>query len=300
MAISLCVLPLATGGCSVRQDAESRTGPATTSVEMALDADWHRLAAHGYVYFQANTDGARHYELFRTNLTTGTTDQLTDLPGPFGISNFSVSPSGVVVADASSLIDQAAMLRPDGSLARLPGPRALGPSINEHGDVLATIERGTHDVLAVLPRGASRWRPIATISGWTVSRWYDDRTAVLLRIGKDQTTWRKVDVEGTASRWRALGPDLHPSSIVTRDGQPVLLAGAGSGFLWTPGTGRLRRLPQGWRSGCISPDGKRILLTRRGVLATIDIDDLSGKVREIGTLPGDILGCGWAEEKHGP
>lgn len=293
---------IALGGCHDAHRHQVAPRTSAPSADVRFTADWHHLGHRGYIYFHASTDNNKHYELFRTDLATGQTDQVTDLPGPFGVSNFSVSSGGLVVADASTLIDQAAWLRPGGTLARLPGPRALGPSINDRGDVLASIEHGSAEDLAVLRKGTTHWRRIVQgITGWTVSWWWDDQTAILLRIGKGRTTWQTIGVDGSESRRRAVGRGARPSSMSTHDHRPVLMTASGpnQGVLWTPGHKR-RRLPRGWHHGCLSPDGQRILFMRNGVFGTIDVDHLSGAVQEIGSFDAKILGCGWVEEKFGP
>jgi hypothetical protein len=267
-----------------------------------IEADWSRLAGHGYVYFHARTDDEKHYELFRADLASGELAQVTDLSGPFGVSNFSVSRAGLVVADASSLSDEAKWLRPDGSLERLPGPRVLGPSVNDEGDVLASIVTGSTESLAILRSDTSHWDRISSdIRGWTVSWWGGDDSVILLTIGRRRTTWSRIGVDGRRGPVRPVAPGTYLPGYVTRDNQPVVMAArrGDTGLLWTPGQ-QPRTLPSRWEDGCVSPDGARLLLISGGRLAVLDVTDLAGPVDEIGTFTTKILGCGWVEQKFGP
>jgi hypothetical protein len=304
LAVLVSVLAVALSACTTPQGAESTASRSGSSTQPIVHALWDRLGGTGFVYFQANTDGKKHYELFRVDHATGEETQVTDLPGPFGISNFSVSSSGLVVADASSMIDQAAWVNTDGTLVQLPGPRVLGPSVNDAGDVVASIVAGRRAQLAVLRDGYERWQRVdAPMKGWTLSWWHDDDSLILLRIGRHRTTWRLIDLDGERTRWRPVGGRgiYLRSSMATHDGQPVMLRSrtADSTLLWAAGR-RPRRLPSGWQQGCMSPDDSRLLLMRDGVLGSIGIHNLRGTVEEIGTYSTDILGCGWVEEKYGP
>ena len=297
----LASLALVLTGCVAQRDG-AEVGRATASADVAIDADWSRVGDRGYVYFQANTDGKKHYELFRADLARGQVDQITDLPGPFGISNFSVSRAGLVVADASSLSDEAKWLRPDGSLVRLPGPRVLGPSVNEEGDVLASIITGRTESLAILRAGASRWRHIERgIRGWTVAWWSGADSVIQLTIGRRRTTWSRIEADGRRSPARPIAAGVYFPSAVTRHRQPVVMAARSghTGLLWTPGQPPIR-LPSGWENGCVSPDGTRLLLMSRGRFAVLDVADPDGPVHEIGAFSTPILGCGWVDEKFGP
>src|SRR5687768_17442061 len=95
----LVSLALALTGCVAQRDGAGPRSPtpsatssapssAPSSASAVIDADWSRLAGHGYVYFHARTDDEKHYELFRADLASGDLAQVTDLSGPFGVSNF--------------------------------------------------------------------------------------------------------------------------------------------------------------------------------------------------------------------
>jgi hypothetical protein len=294
-------LALALLGCSAPQEVETDSSTTGGAGSAAVDADWARLGTSGHVYLQVNV-GDKHYELFRADLADGSLHQLTSLPGPFGISNFSVSPGGLVVADASSLSDEAKWLRTDGGLERLPGPRVLGPVVNEQGDVLASIVTRRSEDLAVLRHGDTRWiRVRRDVTGWTAPVWLADDAIAMISIGRKRTTWGRLTVGGRSGPERLIATGAFGPGAVTHHGQPIVMESIGRGpaILWIPGR-RPRPLPPRWTSGCVSPDGTRLLLWSARRLGVLDTDHVDGPVREIGTTATRILGCGWVEEKFGP
>lgn len=297
--VSWCFVVLL-AGCTSPQDAEVEAS-VTGSPTVELDADWDHLGTSGYVYLQVST-GDRHYELFRADLASGKVDQITDLPGPFGISNFSVSPAGLVVADASSLSDEAKWLRSDGSLVPLPGPRVLGPVINERGDVLASIVNARSEDLAILRHGEQRWTRVQRdVRGWTAPVWLGDDAIAMITIGGRRTTWSRFAADGRRGRDRLIAPGAYGPGAVTHHGQPIVMGSVrrGPALLWRPGQ-RPRTLPPGWGNGCASPDGSRLLLWSAGRLGVLEVAELGGPVRQIGTSTTRILACGWVEERFGP
>jgi hypothetical protein len=294
-------LALALLGCSGPRGGEADPSASGKAAATAIAADWERLGTSGHVYLQVNV-GAKHYELFRADLADGSLHQLTSLAEPFGISNFSVSPGGLVVADASSLSDQAKWLRDDGRLERLPGPRVLGPVVNERGDVLASIVTRRSEDLAVLRDGDTRWvRVRRDVRGWGAPVWLADDAIAMITVGRKRTTWRRLTVDGRSGPERLIATGAYGPGAVTHYGQPIVMESIrrGPAILWRPGR-RPVELPSRWTSGCVSPGGTRLLLWSADRLGMLDVDDLDGPVHEIGTTATRVLGCGWVEEKFGP
>lgn len=304
-AVAAVVMTTAVAGCSGSPSAPAPgpTGATDRQAAASLDADWSLLGGEGFVYLQVNTDGEKHYELVRVDAGTGEVDQVTDVPGPFGISMFSVGEAGLVVAEASQLVDHLASVEEDGRLVRLRPSRGSSPMLNERGDVIAfrPTPDGSADMIVLRPRGSHRWRRLTRPrSDWTTARWLDDDTVLQLRPGR-RTTWWTVDVDGRASKERFLVRRAYvPEPSASRPGQPVVLSSPGPAppLLWRPGR-RPTALPPGWSSACLSPDGERLLLLGTGRLGLLATDDLDGPARVIGTTRTDVLSCGWVEQELG-
>jgi hypothetical protein len=295
-------LALAFGGCVAQRD-DSQSDPAVGSGSSTpFLAEWSALGTEGFVYLQVNT-GGKHYEIFRVELATLAITQITDVPGPFGISQFSVSSAGLVVAEASTLVDRLATVGPDGQLIRLPRAGASGPVINDRGDILAYRPTRNGDDLVLRRAGSDRWvRLLSDLTAWTVSAWMNDTTVAVFRPQERETSWSRLTLDGHQSPARRLaaGP-LFPSDYGSHPlTWTILQTGAqGRARSWTAGH-EPTPLPRGWSQGCVSPDGRSALLLGRNGLGLTRADGAVNAVEVIGESNAEILGCGWVGEKYGP
>lgn len=297
-ALALSCAALA--GC----EDEPADSPATTESDaVRLEADWSRVGSRGYLYLQVNTDGARHYEIVRVDLAEGVATQITDIPGPFGVSMLSVSRAGLVVAQAPDLVDEIARMADDGDLQTLPSARGSAPDINNAGDVAALRPVSKRSWQLMLhEHGSDSWRRLGP-GPMARTAWLDPSTLALFKTRDGRTTWRTLTTVGGR-----LGPPrmvaegrYTPADYGARDGdRPLLLLGDKHqpALLWWPDRPPERLPPASSRASCLSPDATSVLLTGGRDLAVLSLD--TGEVDAVGTSAARILGCAWAEERFGP
>lgn len=289
----------AVAGC----DDDTAGPPAPDPDPTRLEADWSKVGSDGHLYLQVNTDGAQHHEVFRVDLATGDTTQVTDIPGPFGVSTFSVSRAGLVVAQAPDLVDELARLTPDGELDPVPSARGSAPDISNRGDIAALRPVGKRAwELMLHDHGTQTWRRLGP-GPRARAAWLDPSTLAVFTTRDGRTTWRRLTIGDGR-----LGPaqDVVPGRYVPADygvrgnGRPLLLLGGKNepALLWVPGRPPERLPPVSHRARCLSPDGRRALLTGRGDLAVLSTE--SGEVDVVGEPGPRILGCAWVEERFGP
>lgn len=278
--------------------------PATPEADpVRLAGDWTKVGSDGHLYLQVNTDGARHYEIFRVDLATGDATQVTDVPGPFGVSTFSVSRAGLVAAQAPHGVDEIALMTRHGHLEPVPRARGSSPDISNRGDVVALRPVGKRSwELMLRERDTSAWRRLG--AGPTArAAWLGPSTLAVLDTHDGRTTWRAITVEdGRMGPSHAVAPGRYvPADYGVRDnGRPLLLLGdrGEPALLWEPGRPAERLPPAARRAGCLSPDGTQALLTGGRDLAVLSIE--TGDVRSVGDPGTRVLGCAWVEGRFGP
>lgn len=283
---------------------DERAAPAPPEPDpVRLEVDWRNVGSVGHLYLQVNTDGAQHYEVVRVDLATGHATQLTDVPGPFGVSTFSVSRAGLVVAQAPHGVDEIALMTSDGHLEPVPQARGSSPDISNRGDVAALRPVGKRSwELMLHERGAATWRrlgpgPMARVA------WLDPSTLAVFGTRDGRTTWRAITTEdGRIGPRQEVAPGRYvPADYGVRDnGRPLLLLGdrGEPALLWAPGRPPERLPPASRRASCLSPDGTRALLTGGRDLAVLSIE--TGEVRSVGDPGRHVLGCAWVAERFGP
>lgn len=299
LAAALVLVWTGVAGCD-----DERAGPAPREPDpVLLEVDWRRVGSDGHLYLQVNTDQAQHYEVVRVDLATGDTAQITDVPGPFGVSTFSVSRAGMVVAQAPDGVDEIALMTDDGRLEPLPRARGSSPDISTRGDVAALRPVGKRSwELMVHERGTRTWRPLG--AGPTArAAWLDPSTLAVFSTRGGRTTWRAITTEDgrLGPRHRVARGRYVPADYGARDnGRPLLLLGGRRepALLWQPGHPPERLPPASRRAACLSPDGTQALLTGGSGLAVMTTG--TGAVRSVGDPGRRILGCAWVEERFGP
>lgn len=282
---------------------EAERPETTESGPVRIEADWSKLGSRDHLYLQVNTDGAKHYEIVRVDLATGGATQITDIPGPFGVSMFSVSRAGLVVAQAPDFVDEVARLTSDGTLEPLPHARGSAPDINNAGDVAALRPVGKRSwELMLQARGTHTWRGLGP-GPLTRSAWLDSSTLALFKSEDGSTVWRTMSTDdGRQSRPREIAVGHYaPADYGVRDNDRPLLLLGGKGepaLLWRPGRRAEQLPPASHRATCLSPDGTQALLTGGKELAVMSID--TGEVRAIAEPGPRVLGCAWVKERFGP
>lgn len=260
---------------------------------------WSRLRDGGYLYLLVAT-GPQHGEVERVDLRTGTARRITATPGPFGVSMFSLSPAGLVLAEAPHSISQVDRLTSAGALRRVLPASAANALINQRGDLALWLRAGAHLELAVRARATGRLSPRARVGGRDSAVWRAGGL-VVLRRAHGVTSWREVGPDGRPVTGRAgrLAGEHWTLDAATNVQGPVLLGSVGSrpGLLWWPGR-RVQALAPGWRPGCVSPQGNAVLVTKGRRIGVIAIAR-PRVVLPIGHTSSAVVQCGWSERRYG-
>ncbi len=298
----VAIAGLALGGCVMQRAEDGGSAPSGPVDRSAIEADWSQLGGDGILYLQVATS-ERRYDLFEVDLATGAGDLLSEVvTGPLGISAFSVSRAGIVVAEASTMTDRLAAIAPDGTMTPIRPFGGQAPLINEDGDIAAylPVRGGTRDVITLTrSQGGAPVRLTAPTRQWTSVTWLSDTGLALLSTRRARTLWRRLGVDGRLGREHlvAVGRYVPTGDYATHYGTPLVLEDeqGGPAILWQPGH-RPTRLPARWRTGCTSPDGTAVLLLAPDAVGVLDLEG-SPDIRTVQV--SGVAGCGWLEGRPG-
>jgi hypothetical protein len=246
--------------------------------------------------------------LWRVDLPSGRSRQLTFNPAEDGVSNFDASPAGLVLGDARSSVDQAEFMR-GGKPHLLGGGIGDSPQINDAGQVVdfASAEQSvthgpwSHDRLLLWDNPHGPYRTIYQTKPGNLASvaWNPAGDRILLINGPDDNAYIRLYTANTRGqierRWMILpgaGPDEYawgPQGLAIGyfSSRPSEILSP-SGLDKTP-------LPAGWVPGCWNPQGSKLLvITSDQRRVGIWLPAHPGRVHDLGALRGQAFQeCSW-------
>jgi hypothetical protein len=298
-----CAAAMALAGCS--SGSKPHSDPAGSAV---LPAGARAALGAGTLYLLLGP--ATSANLWQVSLETGRTRQLTFNRNDYGVSNFSASPAGLVLGDASSGVDQVEIMRQD-------RPQLLGggigdsPQISGAGQIAVAVgsedgvQRGpwSRDRVLLWTTPAARYRTIyqASPNNLMTVAWNPAGTQILLINEPGNSTARTplftASAQGQTVRQLASVPGVPNIYAWGRYGLAVgYLQHTGSSEILSPSGRVLTRLPGAWVPACWNPSGSALLVMspsqqRIGLWRPAR----PGTVQDLGTLPaGALQECSWA------
>lgn len=246
--------------------------------------------------------------LWRVDLPSGRTRQLTMNPSEDGVSNFSASSAGLVLGDARSSVDQAEFMR-DRKPHLLGGGVGDSPQINAAGQVVdvASAEQGvrhgpwSHDRLLFWDSPVGPYRTIyQTKPGNLVSTaWNPAGDQILLINGPDDGAYTRLFTANRLGRivrrivtLEGAGPDTYAWGP---RGLAIGYFSSRRSKILSPSGQVTRVLPAGWVPACWNPAGSELLMvTHDQRRIGIWLPARPGRVRDLGALPGQAFQeCSW-------
>jgi hypothetical protein len=298
-----CAAAMALAGCS--PGSKPHSDPAGGAV---LPARARAALGAGTLYLLLGP--ATSANLWQVSLVTGRTRQLTFNRNDYGVSNFSASPAGLVLGDASSGVDQVEIMRHD-------RPQPLGggigdsPQISGAGQIAVGVSsedgvrRGpwSRDRVLLWATPAAPYRTIyqASPNNLMTVAWNPAGTQILLINEPDNNTGRTplftASAQGQTVRQLGTVPGVPSIYAWGRYGLAVgYLQPAGASEILSPSGRVLTRLPGGWVPACWNPSGSALLvMTPSQQRIGLWRPARPGTVQDLGALPGRALQeCSWA------
>lgn len=277
-------------------------GGSAAGASAALPPGAAAILRSGTLYLDAG-NGAFGANLWRIDLPSGHSAQLTRNPAQDGISNFSASPAGLVMGDAASSVDVLDRLW-HGKAIQIGDGSGDDPAINDTGQIAYELDPpgSGAGVYRILLRDTST-APPRTIFHETqfgslgIFGWSPDGEELLIWESPDSDAYTKYLAITTGGRvvWQ-----------FTKNGQgDVSWAATGLSLgngMFGPGPNEILSLsgkveytiPGGWEPFCWNPAGTEVIVFRKPHELGLWRLSAPGRVQDLGALPlGGLLECQW-------
>lgn len=285
---ALAVLLVATACTTQLTDRPSQDGPLPDTAYPAMTS--------GTIYLLVGKPASGN--VWRVDLPSRASAQLTHNRAGFGISWLSASAAGLVLADAASGIDDVSVYR-DHRSTDLAG-HGVTPVISPTGSVAYVPVPDTGASWSVVERPASggsaqiRYQQGSPDLG-ALAFGPDNQLAVI--SGPSSAGADVLVFTGNTTQPRTIDPGISTIGFLVWGAKaPGIAVGdlAGYGELIDPGSNVITPLPGHWTPECWSPDGSRLVVSQGDRLGIWQLA-ASERVDDLGVMSGaaPLTGCSW-------
>jgi hypothetical protein len=301
LAAAVCACLVAVVSCAA-------AGGPSASRPHALPPGVAGLLGSGTLYLLAGP-GPFSANLWRVQLPSGATRELTFNPPEYGVSNFSASAAGLVMGDARTGVDLVDALR-HGKLVPMEGGVGDDPQINAAGQVAFLISSGppnkgvwAENRVALQRSISAPYRTILASTKYAVvapDSWSPDGQEILISENPENNSFTRMLIVSPDGRVQRTLP------ILAGDPDNILWGRAGVAIGWTTSSGPNEvislsgklayPIPSGWVPMCWNPAGTELLVGRGSGQHELGLWRLSapGGVQALGGLRlGGLLQCDW-------